>query len=314
MSHSRLLRRMAVSLVALTFVIALGAPLATPAALAQDGTEPRTVMDFMGRPVTIEAPPQRVVGMSASISEMLFAVGVTPVGVTDGMDFPPAAAGLPTFGTGYQPDLEALAALEPDLIIANGQLNMGFMDQLEAIAPTVAIMTLAPADVPANIRTIGQATWHDTEATYLADSYDGFLTLADSIGQAHDGPSILIIVGTLDVPNYGKSSTYLGDMAVRLGATNIADGNEDQGPFPGYTQLSAEAILEADPDYIFTITRGAPTPMPESMAGDPIWSSLSAYENGNVYELDNRLFVESPGPRFVEAMLQLYTIFYGEGM
>jgi len=313
MSQYHFLRRTLIALVALTLLVALAGPL-VPAALAQDGTEPRTITDFMGRPVTLDAPPQRVVGMSASISEMLFAVGVTPVGVTDGMDFPPAAASLPTFGSGYQPNLEALAALEPDLIIANGQLNMQILDQLEAIAPTIVVMTLTAADVPQNVRLIGQATWRDTTANYLADAYDGFLNLTDDIGQAHEGPSVLIIVGTLDQPNYGNSSTYLGDMAARLGATNIADGQEDQGPFPGYTQLSTEAILAADPDYVFTVTRGAPTPMPEAMAGDPVWSSLSAFQNGHVFELDNRLFVESPGPRFVDAIQQLITIFYGEGM
>jgi iron complex transport system substrate-binding protein len=309
MHRSPLMRRVSLALLALTLILALGAPLVS----AQEGGEPRTVVDFMGRPVVIDAPPQRVVGMSASVSEMLFAIGVTPVGVTAGMDYPPAAAGLPVFGSGYQPDLEALAALEPDLIVANAQLNMGIMDQLQAIAPTLAIMTLTAADVPANIRLLGQATWHDTTAEYVAAGYEGFLELAHTIGATHEGPSIMIIVGTLDVPNYGKSATYLGDMSAILGATNIADGEADAGPFPGYAMLNIEAILDADPDVVFTVTRGADTPMPESMTSDPVWSALSAVENGRVYELDNRLFVESPGPRFVEAMLQLYTIFYGEG-
>ncbi len=309
MVHLTWPRRVLVVLLALSFVLALGAPLAW----AQDGDEARTIVDFVGRRITLDAPPQRVVGMSASISEMLFAIGVTPVGVTAGMDFPPEAANLPVFGSGYQPDLEALAALEPDLIFANGQLNMGILDKLEAIAPTIVVMTLTAGDIPVNVRLLGQATWHDTSAEYVARAYEGYLALADEIGKSKDGPSILVIVGTLDVPNYGKSATYLGDMAVRLGATNIADGREDAGPFPGYTQLSIEEILAADPDVIFTVTRGAPTPMPESMADDPIWSSLSAFQNGRVFELDNRLFVEAPGPRFIEAMAQLYEIFYGEG-
>jgi iron complex transport system substrate-binding protein len=252
--------------------------------------------------------------MSASVSEMLFAIGVTPVGVTADMDYPPAAADLPTFGSGYQPDLEALAALEPDLIIANAQLNMQFMDQLQAIAPTLPIMTLVPADIPANIRILGQATWHDTSAEYLARSYEGFLTAMGEAATGKEGPSILIIVGTLDAPNYGKSETYLGDMAKRLGATNIADGQADAGPFPGYAQLSAEYIVDNDPDFIFTVTLGAPTPMPETMAGDPVWSALTAVQTGHAIELDSRLFVEAPGPRFIDAMLQLWGIFYGEGM
>lgn len=312
MFRSSAMRRMALTVVVLIMLAALGLPFAG----AQQGGEARTIVDFVGRQVTLEAPPQRIVGMSASISEMLFAIGAKPVGVTAGMDFPPEAASLPTFGTGYQPDLEALAALEPDLIVANAQLNMGILDKLEAIAPTIMVMTLKASDVPHNVRLLGQATWHDTEAEYLARAYDGYLNMAAQIGALHaeNGPSILIIVGTLDQPNYGKSETYLGDMVKRLGATNIADGEADAGPFPGYAQLSIEAIVDADPDYIFTVTRGAPTPMPESMASDPIWSSLSAFKNGHVYELDNRLFVESPGPRFVEAMAQLAEIFYGQGM
>jgi iron complex transport system substrate-binding protein len=297
--------------VLIVLILSVALALIAPAAFAQEGDAPRTVFDFTGRPVIIESPPQRVVGMSASIIEMLFAIGVTPAGVTDGIDYPPAAANLPTFGTGYQPDLEALAALEPDLIIANGQLNMPIIDRLEAIAPTLAVITLTTADIPANIRTLGQATWHETTAEYLAASYEGFLTAMGEAAEGKEGPSILIIVGTLDVPNYGKSDTYLGNIAAILGATNIADGREDQGPFPGYTQLSMEYILDQDPDYIFTITRGAPDPMPVSMANDPIWSAMTAYENGRVIELDNRLFVESPGPRVVEAMLTLYGILYG---
>ncbi len=191
------------------------------------------------------------------------------------------------------------------------QVVAGVMDKLEAIAPTLAVITLTTADIPANLRTLGQITWHETSADYLATALEGFFTAMGDAAETKDGPSILIIVGTLDVPNYGKSDTYLGDMAAILGATNIADGREDQGPFPGYTQLSMEYILDQDPDYIFTITRGAPDPMPQSMADDPIWSALTAYENGRVIELDNRLFVESPGPRVVEAMLTLYDTLYG---
>ncbi len=306
-------RRGMMIVLALSMVLSMVLISAAPTAFAQEDDGPRTVFDFTGRPVTIESPPQRVVGMSASISEMLFAIGVTPVGVTDGMDYPPAAANLPTFGTGYQPDLEAIAALEPDLIIANGQLNMPIMDKLEAIAPTLAVITLTTADIPANIRTLGQATWNETAAEYLADSYDGFFIAMAEAARDKEGPTVLTVVGTLDVPNYGKSDTYLGDMLAILGATNVADGREDQGPFPGYTQLSMEYILDQDPDYVFTITRGAPDPMPASMANDPIWSALTAFENDHVIELDNRLFVESPGPRVVIAMLTLYdTLYSGE--
>ncbi|MCL4238668.1 MAG: ABC transporter substrate-binding protein [Anaerolineae bacterium] len=303
-------RRIISALLALMLIAAVGVPLAA----AQEASEPRTIVDFARRQITLEAPPQRVVGMSASISEMLFAIGVSPVGVTSGMDYPPEAAALPDIGTGYQPNLEALAALEPDLIIGNAQLNMNILDKLEAIAPTIMIMTMTASDVPQNVRLLGQATWHDTEAEYLARAYDGYLALADKIGASHEGPSIVFIVGTLDVPNYGKSATYFGDMAKRLGAVNIADSEADAGPFPGYAQLSLEAIVDADPDFVFTVTRGSPTPMPETMASDPLWSSLSAFQNARVIELDNRLFVESPGPRFIEAMAQLFDILYGEGM
>jgi iron complex transport system substrate-binding protein len=305
-----LARRLLVVLLALTFVAGLSVPLVS----AQDSGGPRTITDFMGRQVTLDAPPQRVIGMSGSINEMLFAIGVTPVGVTVAMDFPPEAANLPSIGSGYQPDLEALAALTPDLIVADGQLNTQILDQLEAIAPTIVIMTLTAADVPMNIQLLGQATWHDAAASYAAMSYDDYLNLAGTIGAGQEGPSILIIVGTLDQPNYGKSTTYLGNMAAILGATNVADGKEDAGPYPGYAQLTTEEIIAADPDVIFTLTRGADVSMGETMKTDPVWSALSAVQNGKVYELDVNLFLQSPGPSFVHAMLKLYDIMYGDGM
>lgn len=301
------LRRTLSATLALVLVLALGVPLVA----AQDDTS-RTLRDFMGREVTLDAPPQRVVGMSASINEMLFAIGVTPAGVTAGMEHPAAAAELPVFGSGYQPDLEALAALEPDLIIANMQLNTELLPQLEAIAPTIMVLPLTAEDVIGIVQLIGQATWHDTQAQFLAQSYTDFLTMAEAAGSGMaDAPTVMIVVGTLDVPNYGKSTTYLGDMLATLGAVNIADDEPDAGPFPGYAQLSVEAILEADPDFIFTVTRGAPTPMAETMAGDEIWSALTAVAEGHVYELDNRLYLEAPGPRFTEAMTNLYDILYG---
>lgn len=302
--------RFAVGLLALALVLGVAAP----AARAQ-GDGPRTITDVMGREVTLDSAPQRVVGMSASITEVLYAIGITPVGATEDIDYPEAAASLPTFGSGYQPDLEALAALEPDLIIANAQLNGQIMDQLEAIAPTVAVLILTPADVAATIRLVGQATWHETAAEYLAHAYDSLLSLVQEEAPA-DGPSVLIVVGTLATPNYGKSSTYLGDMVTMLGGTVVGDDQPDAGPFPGYAQLSVEQILDADPDVILTITRGAPgaTPIPEEIAADPVWSSLTATQNGAVYELDNRLFLESPGPRVIDALMQLRGILYGDSM
>jgi iron complex transport system substrate-binding protein len=306
MFRSRSFRRVLFGMLALVLVLGLSLPLAN----AQDGAG-RTVTDMMGRQVTLDAPPEQVVGLSASINEILFSIGVQPAGVTADMGFPPAAAGLPVIGSGYQPSLEAIAALEPDLIVANGQLHMQILPELEAIAPTITVMILSARDVALTTRLLGEATWHDTAALYLANSYENYLALAGAFGAAQDGPSILIVVGTLDVPNYGKSATYLGDLAATLGATNIADGEEDAGPFPGYAQLNIEAILDADPDVILTVTRGAPEPMAESMQDDAIWSALSAVENGRVYELDPKLFVESPGPRFTDALAQLMDLFYG---
>jgi len=297
--------------VMLALALALGA---APAVLAQDDGA-RTVTDAMGREVTLEAAPERIVGMSASITEMLFAIGITPVGATEGIEYPEAAASLPTFGMGYQPDLEALAALEPDLIIANAQLNAQIIGQLEAIAPTVAVLVLTASDVPETIRLLGEVTWHETSAEYVAHAYESVLSLLQAQAP-EDGPSVLIIVGTLDTPNFGKSSTYLGDMVTLLGGTVVGDDQPDAGPFPGYAQLSIEQVLDADPDVILTITRGMPgaAPIPEAIEADEVWSSLSAVENGRVYELDNRLFLESPGPRFADAILQLREVLYGGGV
>jgi iron complex transport system substrate-binding protein len=77
--------------------------------------------------------------------------------------------------------------------------------------------------------------------------------------------------------------------------------------------MSVEDILASDPDVILTITRGAPgvTALPDAIQADPLWSEMTAAQNGRVYELDNILFLQSPGMNFPDAFLQLWDILYG---
>src|SRR5262245_23042036 len=96
------------------------APAATATPVVVDLTK-----DNLGRSVKPPANATRVVAMSPSIVELLFAVGVTPVGRPSSADFPEAAKSVAAFGTAYQPNFEQIAAMNPDLIIADSIIDAG---------------------------------------------------------------------------------------------------------------------------------------------------------------------------------------------
>ena len=101
-----------------------------------------------------------------------------------------------------------------------------------------------------------------------------------------------------------RPESYTGLIAATIGMDNKAAGLPDSGPFPGFALMSIEAILMANPDVLVTITP-APVPAPrlsDSIKQIPPFAGLNAIQTGNVIEADVTLFLQSPGPRIVEAV------------
>ncbi|GLU46604.1 ABC transporter substrate-binding protein [Nocardiopsis ansamitocini] len=241
---------------------------------------PLTVADSRGE-VTLDAAPERIVSLSPSATEMLFAVGAGDqvVAADEYSNYPEEA---PTTDlSGFTPSVEAITEYDPDLVV---MANDGeeTVSQLEAVQIPVLLLPAAVGldDTYSQLELLGEATGNGDEGTKAAEQLktriDGIVAEVEE-----SGASDLTYYHEIDAAMYSVTSeTFIGQVYSLFGLTNIADATEDTAG--GYPQLSAEYIVEENPDLVFlSYPDGA-----QDFAERPAFDSVTAVEDGNVIELD----------------------------
>jgi iron complex transport system substrate-binding protein len=267
-----------------------------PTAVETDPAFPVTIDTDLG-PVTIETRPDRIVSLSATATEMLFAVGAGPQLVATDLtsNYPPAALDTPKLDS-FNFNVEEVAALDPDLVI----LAFDFQGESEALAALdIRSVLHGPAtDLAAafaQLADVGRATGHGPAAEELATRLAQDVAAIQAAAAPVGGVSFYHEV---DETLYSATSaSFIGDLYRRLGLVNIADAAALDSPFP---QLSAEFIVDQNPDFIF-LADGNFGVTVESVAARPGWDTLTAVSEGNLVVLDGDL-AGRWGPRTVELM------------
>ncbi|MEI4470876.1 siderophore ABC transporter substrate-binding protein [Frigidibacter sp. MR17.24] len=203
-------------------------------------------------PVEIDAVPERVVVFDIAALDTIEALGVQPVGVPDKLYVPYLQPGeAEAVGTLFEANLEAVAALEPDLIIIGGRSAEQF-DALSRIAPVVD-MTM-PADVAAateaRIRSYGELFGKEDRAAELVDAYDARLAEVEAAA-AGRGSALVVMANGPKLSAYGAGSRF-GWLNQTLGLTEAHPGLEVAGHGDA---ISMEFIAETDPDWLLVIDR-----------------------------------------------------------
>lgn len=241
--------------------------------------------------------PQRIVSLSPTGTEMLYAVGAGDqvVAVDDQSDYPVEVLQKPHDLSGYQPNVEAIAALDPDLVVI-GDDSSGISRQLAALGLQTWVGEAATSfdGVYEQIEQLGAATGHAAEAAQLVMKMETEIDAAVAAAPQPSQP--LKYYHELDNTYYSiTENTFIGQVYALFGLRSIADFEEVSSDYP---QLSAEAIIAADPDFIF-LADGAFGESPETVAARPGWSSLKAVVDGNVIVVDEDVSSRW-GPRIVE--------------
>ncbi|MBW3536254.1 MAG: ABC transporter substrate-binding protein [Actinobacteria bacterium] len=246
--------------------------------------------------VTIESRPNRIVSLAPSLTEMLFAIGAGDqvVAVDDQSNFPPEA---PTTDlSGFTPNLEAIAAQEPDLVVVSNDIE-DLVDGLAGLDIPVLLLE-APTDLSGTyeqIETLGAATGHTADAEELVSSMKEEIT--ELSGRVPEPEEPLTYYHELDPTLFSvTSATFIGNVYGLAGLRNIADAAPDDAG--GYPQLSAEFIIDADPDYIF-LAHTTSGEAGEAVAQRPGWSQMTAVKEGNVVVVDADI-ASRWGPRVVD--------------
>jgi cobalamin transport system substrate-binding protein len=259
-------------------------------------------VDAANGTLTLDAAPQRIVSLSPTATEMLFAVGAgDQVVAADSYSNYPSDA--PTTDlSAYEPNVEAITKYEPDLVVYAsdpGDLQSS-LDKLKIPAleePAAATLD----DVYAQLRELGVVTGHadggEQQATQLQGRIDAIQ------GAAGDAGKGMTYYYELDDTYYSVTSdTFIGNLLATLGLKNIAD--QAKGASSGYPQLSAEYIVSADPDLILLADTKCCNQSPEKVAKRAGWGDLTAVQRDAVVPLDDDI-ASRWGPRIADLLQQV---------
>ena len=290
----------------LPFLVLLLAMALAAAGCGQDGARTDAAAPDAGAafPVTLDTPagkltldqrPARIVSMSPTATEMLFAIGAGQqvAAVDSNSNYPKGAPR--TELSAYEPNLEAIAGYKPDLVVYSddpGDLAAGLGKLAIPALQQPAAKTLD--DTYAQLDQLGRATGHLTEAAQLATTMRAEIAKIAAAKPAHQ----LTYYHELDKNLYTATSrTFIGQLYAQLGLKNIADAaDKDAG---GYPQLSAEYIVKADPDLIFLADTKCCGQTAGTVAARDGWDDLTAVKTGGVVELDDDV-ASRWGPRVVD--------------
>lgn len=264
------------------------------------GTQPSAAIS--GTPSTIEAvrqAPARIVSISTVATEMLFAIGAGDQMVAvDSLSTFPAEAPV-TDLSGFEPNIEAILGFQPDLVVLSydpGDVMAGL--EAAGVDSLLQGASMTIADTYVQILALGEITGRTAEAEALVDSMQAEIAeLAASVVEP-DEP--LSYYHELDDTLYTvTSSTFIGEVYALAGLVNAADPADAEGTSWGYPQLSAEYLLDADPDIIFLADTKCCGQTAATIAERPGWETLTAVSTGRIVELDDDV-ASRWGPRIVD--------------
>jgi ABC-type Fe3+-hydroxamate transport system substrate-binding protein len=248
-----------------------------------------------GRPAV--GPSQRIVSLLPSFTELLFAIGAgnRVVGRTQWCDYPPAALGIPSVGDGLPPNIEAVAARKPDLVVLyNAGPNVTAAKQLERIGIRTVLLDLNRLeDLAPAARTLGRLTGLEQQAESLARAMDSLTST--NLHQPPPTSTVAFVVWDNPPIIIGHGS-YLDQLATQAGARNVFD--DVAAPS---AQVSLETIVARDPQWIAVLSDSA---APPAFAKRREWRAVRAVREGHFLLLPGSLFGR-PGPRSGQAIQQL---------
>jgi iron complex transport system substrate-binding protein len=293
---------------------AAASPAATQAAAATatPAQQSRTFTDDNGKTLTIATPPKRVVAVSPSMVELLYAVDAPPIARVSSANYPDAARSLPAVGSAYQVSLEQVAAQQPDFILADQQIQGAqVIADLQKIAPVFAIRVLSVDDVPRSLRLVGQITGKMEQGEKAAKEIEDKLKAVQA-KLPQQRPSVFIMIGDANAFFAAKPNAFVGDVAAKLGAKNVVPAGPDTSPFPGFTSYSLEQLAQLNPDVILVLTAGPPNVprLSQVLKSNPAWNGLRAVKENQVHEIDPVTLVQSAGPRVSKDIDELAAYLY----
>jgi len=290
--------RRAPAVLALLLVVAAG-PLAgcfsPPPAPTPDSF---VLTDGQGTNVTLRTQIARIISLTPSHTEVLFAIGAGSrvVGGTDFDNYPPEAANLTHVLTNLQVNVERTVSLDPDIILVSSLNSGADITRLRGLNLTVFYADASlVGDVPAMIKLIGRAVGEVANATRVADELTAAIAATSAkVETAAARPRTFYLLDDFGAWWTAGNGTRGDDLISVAGGTNVFSN------VSGWSSVSLEAVAASDPEVIVLglyVSLDAAT-----MNSTSPWSSMAAVQNGRVYRVPDADIVDRPGPRLAEGL------------
>jgi iron complex transport system substrate-binding protein len=268
--------------------------------------------DPLGAEVVLEDYPERIVTLSPSLTETVFALGIGEkvVATDDVSNYPPEAKDLPDVFSYLGIDLEKLLAADPDLVIMDKTLDISenAYNSIKRVGiPVYRIYPKTINDVLGSMMGIGNITGSKEKAEELVEDFlermEAIERFVDNL-EEEERPMVLLVTyydGSAD-PWVSTDSTMTGGLVDKVGGANAI--SDDTGIV---VQVGVEAILGSDPDFIFcTQSTVWPTTTRENILSDERWQDIEAVKNGRVFDIDGDI-VDRTGPRLIEGLEEIHS-------
>jgi iron complex transport system substrate-binding protein len=283
-----------------------------------------TFTDDLDREVTVTSH-DRVVTMIGSFTDIWNLAGGEEVVATAKDSWTSFDFGLSdsviNFGSHTEPDVEQIIAAEPDFIIAsaNTDADLELQETFENAGITVAYFSVSNFNDYLNMLKIctditGREDLYEKNGSEVASQIAEVKDMvAKKLEDGVEAPTVLFLrASTSSIKAKGSEGTVGGEILADIGCINIADSDDSL-----LDDLSMEAIITANPDYIFITTQGTDADaieanISETLLSNPAWTSLDAVNEGRYYMLEKELYNLKPNARWGEAYEKLADIIYGE--
>jgi iron complex transport system substrate-binding protein len=264
---------------------------------------PITVTDSLGRKVTIEHLPQRIVSLAPSNTEILFALGLDDKlsGVTDYCDYPEKAKLKPRVAGYLTPDIEKLVTIAPDLVLAELIHEKTVLPSLEKLGLTLIVLSASSVDeIINNITLVGQVTGSNVAAAQLTLKLSGrvkTITSKTALLPPGSRPRVMCVIWHDPIWTMG-GKTYIDDLITMAGGVNIFSADFEKSGI-----VSPESIVSKNPQVVIVTGMAASADATAGSLKKMDWmQATDAIKNNRVYKLSDSNLVERPGPRVVDGL------------
>jgi len=261
--------------------------------------------------------PQRIITLAPNITEIAFALDLDEeiIAVTKYCDYPNKVSSLPKVGGFIDPNIEAIVALNPDLVIlvASQQQTITQLHQLNI--PVLAVKNATLVDIKNSISAIGEATQHQQQAQQLLATIEQQIRFVNHKVSGLPRPKVMISMGHSTNSEHVKSIYIAGQHDFYNDLISLAGGqNSYQNDYLKVPSLSIEGILQLNPDIIIDIFPEATDHNADIAQIKRQWQNLvyvNAIKNNRVHIIEEN-YATIPGPRIFKLLTQMAKLIHPE--